>query len=292
MIVFITSVKHPTHSVSYEKVWKLLEATLFSVCNQTHESFRVIVVCNRVVHHFEETERIHRHTEFVVVDYPPISENQTLTSDDKKRDVGVKYTVGLLEARKYAPEYIMFFDADDLVGNDIVEYANSHPCENGWYIDRGYIMLGNRYSKLDEFNAYCGTCNIFSFALLMDHLDPTRIDIANRDSIFAHVNDHFLRFILGSHKYAPDFFAEAGTPLKLFPKRAAMWLLDHGENRGGKRGNKRKLVGETFPLDESVREYFSFHTDGTGEHLSEHSTTGTNWLSRFLAQLPPRRSDC
>ena len=279
MLVFITSVKHPTHSFAYEKVWALLEATLTSVCNQTDGSFRVIVVCNQAPCDFKEATQIHAHTEFVVVDYPPISTSKTLTSDDKKLDVGIKYVVGLLEARKYAPEYIMFFDADDLVGNDIAEYAKSHPHENGWFIDRGYLTLGNRYSMLENFNAYCGTCNILNFPLLMKHIDPMQIHIASRDSICAHVDDYFLRFILGSHKYTPDFLAKEGTPLKPFPKRAAMWLLDHGENRGGNRGHKLKLIGRTFPFDNAMRQYFNINSD------DDRAVTRMTQLGRFLKQF-------
>jgi len=285
MFVFITSVKHPYHSFSYEKVWELLGATLASVCNQTDESFKVIVTCNRVLHDFEGMDRIHAHTEFVVLDYPPVSTRQRLTSDDKKLDVGLKYAVGLLEASKYAPDYIMFFDADDFVGNDIVEYSGSHPRENGWFIDKGYLMLGDRYSKLNNFNEHCGTSNIFSFSLMMNHMDPTRIDIEKRDTVLAHVDDYFLRFILGSHKYAPSFFEQAGTPLKPFPKRAVIWLLDHGENRGGKRGGKRKLIGRTLPLDDGLRQYFNIHGCVAEEAVPDHSISRSARLACFVRQL-------
>lgn len=45
MFIFITAVRHPKTSASYERVESLLNRTLSSVCNQTDGEFRVIVVC-------------------------------------------------------------------------------------------------------------------------------------------------------------------------------------------------------------------------------------------------------
>ena len=52
MITFITSIRHPNNSIFYERVWDLLEATLYSVCSQTNGDFRVIVVCNEILDDF------------------------------------------------------------------------------------------------------------------------------------------------------------------------------------------------------------------------------------------------
>lgn len=295
MFVFITSVRHPIHSFSYEKVWELLKTTLVSVCNQTDQCFRVIVVCNRILHDFKEIASIDGHTEFVVVDYPPISPLNVLTDEEKKRDRGIKYTVGLMQARKYAPDYVMFVDADDFVGSDIVEYSTLHPREHGWFIDKGYVLLGGRCSELNDFNAHCGTCNIFDFALLMNYIDSARIDIAIRDTIFGHVNECFFRYVLGSHKYAPGFFEKEGASLKPFPKRGALWLLDHGENWGGMRGAKRKLMrklmGPRVRFDAALRQYFNIQTAEDEEDPSGYRSSKTIRLGHFLRHFLLRRND-
>jgi glycosyltransferase involved in cell wall biosynthesis len=255
MFVFITSVKHPHHSKSYEKVWGLLKNTLKSICNQTDDDFRVIVVCNDVPDEFKDISTVAGHTTFVRVPFPPIPRNDEQPKAHIKLDKGTKRAVGLREAAKYSPDYVMFFDADDFVGRDIVEYCRAHPGRNGWYIHKGYLLLGDLYAKQNHFNRRCGTCNIISFGLLMKHLDASKINPLDRDSIVSSVDNFFLNFILGSHKYAPDFFQERGTPLKRYPRRAAIWLLDHGENVLDNQAGKvnRRLR----PMDDGMRDYFN-----------------------------------
>lgn len=70
MLVFMTSVVHPDNCYSYEKIWQLLNNTLYSVCSQLDQNFRVIVVCNQQLPLFHHAELINRYTEFIVVDFP------------------------------------------------------------------------------------------------------------------------------------------------------------------------------------------------------------------------------
>ncbi len=67
MIVFITSLRHPANAHSYPRVLHLLEDTLRSVCNQTTDNFRVIVVCNEI----PTLSFSHPNISFVAVPFPP-----------------------------------------------------------------------------------------------------------------------------------------------------------------------------------------------------------------------------
>src|SRR5262245_10744786 len=136
MLVFVTSHRHPQNSNSYDKVELLLEKTLASVCAQTRDEFRVIVVCHKI----PKIQFDPRFVEFVIVDFPPpsaVSVPQT-GIQAVRLDKGSKLLVGLLEARKLNPTYVMIFDADDRVSNRLAAYAHAHPFENGWYFPTGY----------------------------------------------------------------------------------------------------------------------------------------------------------
>ncbi len=70
MLVFVTAVKHPDNSESYDGVWRLLNNTLYSVCNQDNSDFRVIVVCDQKLPLFHHQELIHKYTDFIEVNFP------------------------------------------------------------------------------------------------------------------------------------------------------------------------------------------------------------------------------
>lgn len=255
MFTFITSVKHPEHSKSYEKVWGLLRNTLQSVCNQTAEDFRVIVVCNSAPDRFKDLPRVAEHTTFIEVPFEPTVKVEREPKAHIKLDKGTKRAVGVIEAAKHKPEYVMFFDADDFVRKDIVEYCHDHPGKNGWYIHKGFLLMGDRYARQGHFNRRCGTCNIISYRLLASQIDLSKINPIDRDSIVSSMDSFFLNFILGSHKYCPDYFKEHKTPLKKYPDRAAVWFLGHGENV--LMNQAEKVSRRLRPLDESMRNYFS-----------------------------------
>jgi len=228
MLVFITSIRHPKTSNSYERVWDLLNNTLNSICNQKNKDFKVIVVCNKKLPLNKNSEKIMRFTEFIEVDFPPIKEIEYM--QELRIDRGIKYVIGLSAGKKYNPNYIMFFDADDLIGNDISEYVNNNPNKNGWVIDKGYKMLGNKIAKKTDHNSICGTGNIFNFKLLITNI-PSILNIkSSKEEIINSVDNHFLRFILGSHRFARKYFEKQSKPLKSFPFRSVIRLMGTGEN--------------------------------------------------------------
>ena len=70
MLVFVTCVKHPDNSQSYDLVWQRLNNTLFSVCCQQDSNFRVIVICDKQLPLLHHQELINKYTEFVQVAFP------------------------------------------------------------------------------------------------------------------------------------------------------------------------------------------------------------------------------
>ena len=313
MIIFITTVKPPEKSQSYEKVWRMLNDTLFSVCSQIDQDFRVIVVCDLIKPLFHHSELINKYTEFIEVDFPTPGKdvienfnllgNLTPAFDDQKwwvnkRDTtertfirspkiflkqifekflkeknfyklrslyqnikgvrknihnfkeGNKTTIlkedyfyianvvlnkaskllmGILAAKKYNPEYVMFFDADDYIGNDIAAYVNSHPGENGWIMAHGYKISGNRIAPYYRKDSICGTGNIFNFSLLTENLPKEITEKSTQNEIFKFVDSEFL-ITVGKHRKVQSYFQDNGFPFLEYPTRSVVQLLGHNES--------------------------------------------------------------
>lgn len=228
MIVFITSVRHPENSKSYQRVWDLLNDTLYSVCKQKDQNLRVIVVNNKKLTIKRNIKEISKKTEFIQGGFPPISQKGT---EGIRIDRGSKYVIGLLSAKKYNPDYVMFFDADDFIENNISEYVNKNLGRNGWIMDKGYQMIGNKLREVNCYESFCGTGNIFNYNLLYSKI-PEKLTLkSSRDEIVNSMDDYFLRFILGSHRFSRNYFKNLSKEFQSYPSKSVIQLLDTGENR-------------------------------------------------------------
>lgn len=230
MLVFITSIRHPHNCNSYKTIGHLLVKTLLSVLNQRDHDIKIIVVCNEVPPFGLQDDRI----DYVLVDFErPSSHKGPVTGlDPCRRDKGSKYIVGLIHARQYNPDHIMFFDADDYVHCGISEYTNARPKAVGWYIDKGYSYRagGVMYAELDRFNKNCGTSLIFRSDLMFDHIPNNLTVTSSLAQILADVDEEFLYKILGAHPFAVDYFADRGYKLAPLPFRGAIYVRGTGEN--------------------------------------------------------------
>ncbi|MBK8815982.1 MAG: glycosyltransferase family 2 protein [Methylococcaceae bacterium] len=231
MLVFITSLRHPQNSSDYRKVEHLLARTLNSVCAQTDNRFQVIVVCNQIPSDIPTFTNVH----YVKVGFPAPSEaNQARTGMSAVlKDKGTKYVISLKKAEEFNPEYVMFFDADDYLHKDIAGFVNTHPGENGWYVDKGFVYRdgGLLISETDHFNQVCGSSHILKFDLLRQ---PDAVTLnASQDSIMELIDHEFLFSVLGGHRKITAWFSERNLPLKAFPYAAAIWLTNTGENHSG-----------------------------------------------------------
>lgn len=167
-MVFIIPVKSAVISPSWKKFSRLVDRCLRSVCQQTDQDFKVVVVCNEKPITDFEHPNVHYH----YVDFePPTAERveevrvQAFNEkyNAKEADKSKRILAGLEYARQFNMNHVMVVDADDCIDKNIVKYVKQHPDENGWYSNKGYVYKeGSKliFKKLNKFNSLCGTCLI------------------------------------------------------------------------------------------------------------------------------------
>jgi hypothetical protein len=128
--------------------------------------------------------------------------------------------------------YAMPFDADDLLAPDAVEEMVARRARGGYLATRGYVMDAGaglwaeaRPQSLAEpgqkaFWKLCGSCAAFGF-----DLRETAQDAALIGAITAH-----------EHRMFPYLARLAGRPLAPLHGPAALYIVNHGENFGARRG--------------------------------------------------------
>ncbi|RPF26388.1 glycosyltransferase family 2 protein [Georgenia muralis] len=229
MIGFITSLRHPLNASDYSRVEALALASLRSVCAQSSTEFHVVVVGNQ-----PPGFPVPAQVTFVRVDFPPpsaVAGPQT-GREAVLLDKGTKLAVGLLEVIRHNPSHVMAFDADDYVSRRIAAYVNRHHTAPGWYVQNGWRYCPPRRSvrPQPDFYRHCGTSHIIRADLFeAPMLDPCSV---SQDELTAAFGDR-LRDLLGSHVYAADRLAAAGTPLAPLPFPGALYTVGTGENHSG-----------------------------------------------------------
>ncbi len=143
--------------------------------------------------------------------------------------------------------YAMSFDADDLSAPGLVRRMIDGGAPGGYLVTRGYVRdVGNGRTALARprglfvpgqkpFWKLCGSCAALRYDL--DHDGSTGTD--------------FLARMLGhEHRMFPSLAGLAGRALSSLPDPAAMYLLNHGDNFGPRRGRsgfKQRFV-ERFEI--------------------------------------------
>lgn len=239
MLAFITSLRHPDNSDSYERVEALLESTLHSVTSQTSEDFVVIVVG-----HKPPSFPLPRNVTFIPVGFPPpVAENGPHAGREAfVWDKGTKIGIGLLAARAYAPDRVMIFDADDFVNRDLVQFSGSHKGDFGWIVRQGlmYSSSRNAFRQIDDFNRTCGTCAIVPFSA---YAVPEFLTVEASQAEVGQAFGERLWRILGAHREAEEWFTSNGVSMRDLPFPGAVYHVDTGENHSGK-----ALTGVAVPL--------------------------------------------
>lgn len=236
-LVFITSLRHPQNrnGSSMAAVLEQLVFTLRSVCAQRDRRFRVLVVCNT------GQQAVFRHplVDWIEVDLPPPSPQQRADFGMPllRLDRGCKYINGLIYARRYQPSHVMFFDADDYVSNQLAELVAANPDQDGWYLDRGYLYdsADGTLGQIDNFNMLCGTSHIIKYSLLENKI-PDGVKGLGREEIERTIDEYFLLYIIGSHRWVAQYLAENGHPLAPLPYFGAIYHVGHGENHTARSG--------------------------------------------------------
>lgn len=159
-MVFIVPVKSAVISPSWERFSKLYERCIRSVCQQTDQDFKLIVVCNEK----PITDFDHPNLHYVQVDFPPPTPEATSAftglHSPKEADKSKKILAGLEYAQQFEATHVMVVDADDCISNRIVEYVKKNPEVQGWYSKMGYVYReGSKliFKKMDKFSSLCGT---------------------------------------------------------------------------------------------------------------------------------------
>jgi hypothetical protein len=241
MLAFVTSLRHPHNSADYGRVEELLRLTLGSLTAQTGDDYLVFVVGNRAPG-FDLGERVR----FVPVDFaaPEAAQGQHADRSRFVRDKGSKIGVGLLAARRYAPDHVMIVDADDFVHRDLAAFTARYRGHPGWVVDRGWVYSRARsaYRRQPDFHRTCGTSFVVPFDAygVPGHLDET----ATQEEVLAGYGER-IEHILGAHRHALEWYARRqGRVLEALPFRGAVYHVDTGENHSGKR-----LRGLARPVD-------------------------------------------
>lgn len=214
MLLFVVPVKSPRLSRDWALACRLFERCVRSICAQTVEDFRVVVVCNeRPATGFE-----HPRLEYLVVDFPVPEMRRpgevTTTGYDyglsaeiarKNADKARKLRAGFEHGARYAPTHCMGVDADDCVSRRLAAFVKRHPEKAGWFFKKGYIHPeGGRllYVNVKNFNQTCGSSVIF-------RADLQQVVLEN-----------------------PDFYAHCidRAPLAPLPFAGAIYSIANGDN--------------------------------------------------------------
>lgn len=279
MLAFVTTIRHPLNCRSYERVGRLLDATLSSICRQTSDDFVVIVVHNRQPRVDITDSRI----QYVLADWPAPSDEATphIGWDAFTIDKGTKCAVGVATARLFHPSHVMFVDADDLVHRSLAELANTNPMHPGWYSSSGLIhTAGSRYVQdvPSGFHKKNG-----STAVVRNDLIEVPTDLqpsASQQEVIERIGADRVSSMLGQHGHWEDLTSAHGERMEALPFPGAVWMIGTGENHSGNvwSGRSRR------PIDESVTNLYGLERPPVHTALVATASTQLRRLQRRLAR--------
>jgi hypothetical protein len=210
VLVFVIPLRNPETSQNWDQCNSLCQQTVRSALAQTDANVRVIVVCKK----FETDIKDER---LIIMRRP--FETPRNSWEAQHVDKYLKIAHGLVEARRFAPCYVMKLDADDLVHRRLASKVHASGHTPGYYIPRGYRWgEGSRFvRRVDDFHLQCGSSNIL---WCEKHQLPSRTD----DDMSAYA---IMRL---GHNIAVSTFEKLGTPLQPIALRSVIYRVGHGEN--------------------------------------------------------------
>lgn len=156
MLAFVTSLRARALAKDWIHITWLLERCLDSVLAQSSPSFRVYVAC----HERPEAKQANDpRLRFISMDLPIPKR----TFEDMLIDKVLKISKGAEVAVKDGCDFLMYFDADDLVSRRLCSFVHDTPqSPDGWYFQKGYAYRhGARWlHRQQNHHMLCGTCNI------------------------------------------------------------------------------------------------------------------------------------
>lgn len=159
MFIFIVPLRSPETCSNWREVSSLCNSTLKSLMQQDSKNYQVILVCNSPPLDFIPNEHI-----------TLVQESFSIPKswDEANADIYTKVKRGMLEVKNLqlirpdSSVFVMRVDADDLVSNRLVSFAERFQNSDGWYFAIGYIYeIGKNHMFIrPRFNAVSGTSHI------------------------------------------------------------------------------------------------------------------------------------
>jgi hypothetical protein len=189
-------------------------------------------------------------------DEPPLPKDPRITwlpftdwdsGNDKWRKLATLYDH--LTTLDLPPGYVMSFDADDLMRQGVVREMLGHQAPGGYLVETGLVMdestgdialAGPRTRKLllrKPFWKLCGSCAALAH-------DP---DVPESTAFLKAMTAH-------DHRMFPYLASLAGQRLTPFERPSVLYVLNHGENFGARRGRvsfKTRFV-QRFKIEDQI----------------------------------------
>jgi len=245
MFIFIMTLASPEWKPGrWDKVSEICNNTIRSILNQTSDSFRLILVCNKPPLHLPPSDKI------IVTQTTlpcPTDYNGVIN------DIFQKIKIGMTVARDYGPAFIMRIDADDFVSHDLVAFTEKHPKDNGWYIKWGYCYDYYNQKMYHQPNLHlnCGTAHIVN---CKEKDFPTTIDTPD---------ENWLKCIW-QHQNINQFLTPMGRTLRPLPFPGVVRSVNTSVNSEAKpvvhKNMVKRFLTEKFlkkPLNKQIIQEFS-----------------------------------
>lgn len=215
-VTFLIPLVGPHHVGDWQAVTQHLQATLNSFVMQDNPNWRAVICCQEQPH-LPEDPRI----TWLRFDDPT-------PGNDKWRKLAA--LCDHLPQMDLQPGYVMSFDADDILRQGMVAEMLTRQ-EAGYLVEQGLVKddstgaialagrptLGEPLRK--PFWKLCGSC------VAMPH-DP---ELTQSTAFLKAMTAH-------EHRMFPYLAKLAGLPIRAFSKPAVLYVLNHGENFGARRG--------------------------------------------------------
>lgn len=228
---FLTSIRNPSNLSDKDHATQLLNQTILSVLNQTHENVSLVVVCNEIPYEAIRHESIVYH--IVETSTPCLQGSKEANLMAGRRDKGVKLLLGLKLIQKENPHYVFIIDSDDWIHKNIANYVMQRKSINFWYIDQGYLVneKENLRTRKSGLCRYCGTAFIYNFDKIISMIGIKKLPFDIDENGVEDLVDPFIyQTLFGTHRFQFSYLRKRGYSLKSIPFPAVCWVVNTGEN--------------------------------------------------------------
>jgi hypothetical protein len=223
MVTFGIPLRATNSPVEWSALCRLLSDTVRSVYNQTDQSFRIIVACDRMPRlDFATDDRL----EFLQVTLPSPKDH-----DEGDNDAGAKRWEIARHFLLGGGGYLMFLDADDLVSNQLIAFVRKTNHESGYVFGQGYGMdaVSRKVLPIPQpgvtdlaFHQMCGSSIVVRFA-------PGDLSSENEEK------PRYNRLMRAGHTSVAKAAEEEGRPMLSVPFRAAVYVVGTNVSQSDRR---------------------------------------------------------